>query len=130
MAERHADRFIEALRALEEDDNLDDMVSLYADGAELRNPTDDAGHRGPEGARRFWDAYRHTFDEIHSEFHSVAEGDGVAMLEWTSRGRMAGGEEIEYDGVSVVEFDGDRIRRFRAYFDPLALGEQVERAAE
>jgi hypothetical protein len=28
--------------------------------------------------------------------------------------------------VSVLEFDGDQIARFRAYFDPAELGRQIE----
>ena len=47
------------------------------------------------------------------------------MLEWTSRGRLAHGTEFAYDGVSVVEYEDGEVRRFRAYFDPTALGHHV-----
>ena len=118
---RKAERFIEALRRLEEGGDLEAMVPLYADGARLSNPTDERPHEGPDGARRFWGAYRAAFADVHSEFRNVVETDDVAILEWRSRGRTADGGDFEYDGVSVVEFADGRIRRFRAYFDPNEL---------
>jgi ketosteroid isomerase-like protein len=117
----HARRFIDALHRLEEQHDLDGMAALFADDAETSNPTDDTPHRGVEGARRFWDAYRRSFTEIHSEFRNVATDGDVAILEWRSRGHAAEGAPVDYDGVSVVEFADGRVRRFRAYFDPSAL---------
>jgi ketosteroid isomerase-like protein len=118
--------FIEALRTLEEQGDLQPMLALYAEEAELSNPTDEQPHRGKEGAERFWGVYRRTFDDVHSEFRNVATSDSAILLEWTSQGRLAGGVPFEYDGVSVVEHRDGRVRRFRAYFDPHALSEQVK----
>ena len=117
----NADTFISALRAVEDRGELSQMVRLYGDDAELRNPTDERPHTGPEGAERFWTAYRAAFQSVHSDFRAVVEREGQAMLEWTSRGRTATGSDFEYDGVTVLEYDGDRVRRFRAYFDPADL---------
>jgi limonene-1,2-epoxide hydrolase len=110
--------FIDALHALEDRGELEPMVALFADDADLRNPSHVGPHRGPDGARRFWSAYRGTFRDIHSEFRHVLEDGGSALLEWTSRGRTTGGLDVAYDGVTVLEWEGDRLRRFRAYFDP------------
>jgi ketosteroid isomerase-like protein len=117
--------FIEALRRLEREHEIDGLASLYAQDAEVQNPTDRTPRRGIDGAREFWRQYRGTFKEIESEFRNVVESGQVAMLEWTSRGRFAGGDQFEYSGVSVIEYDGDQIRRFCAYFDPATLGAQV-----
>jgi ketosteroid isomerase-like protein len=130
MAERHAQQFIEALHQLENQGDLEKMISMFSDQAELQNPTDDRPHRGRKGAESFWEAYRHSFEEIHSDFRTVSESDGSVMLEWTSRGRLPDGSPIEYDGVSVVEYEDEQIRRFRAYFDPSHLGEQVKSSME
>ncbi|MES2521344.1 MAG: nuclear transport factor 2 family protein [Gemmatimonadota bacterium] len=121
MAGAQAQQFIDALHRLEERHDLNGMVALFGDDAEVRNPTDSSAHQGVDGARHFWDAYRRSFEEIHSEFRSVVENDGVVMLEWTSRGRAAKGAPVEYDGVSVVEYRDGKVQRFRAYFDPSAL---------
>lgn len=127
MAAPHPETFIAALHRLEEQNDTEGMVSLFADDAELSGPTDAEPHRGREGARRYWQAYRASFAEVHSEFRNVVADDGVAILEWTSRGRGAGGAPFEYDGVSVVEFEDGRIRRFRAYFDPSYLQAALSR---
>ncbi len=127
MAERPTDRFIEALHALEERGDVERIASLFTEDAELRNPTDPRPHWGPEGARRFWGSYRRSFAEIHTEFRHVVEADGTAMLEWESRGRTSRGGPIRYDGVSVLEFEDDRVRGFRSYFDTRELAEQLAR---
>lgn len=121
MAQSRAGAFIDALHRLEEQHDLDGMVSMFGDSAEISNPTDAEPHRGTEGARRFWDAYRRSFSDIHSEFRNITESDSVAMLEWTSRGHAVEGAEVQYDGVSVIEFGDGRVQRFRAYFDPSDL---------
>ena len=117
-----AQRFVEALYRLENQGDVDSIASLFGDAAEVSNPTDDEPHRGREGARAFWSKYRQSFDRIHSEFRNIVESDDAALLEWRSEGRTAAGDDFAYDGVSVLEFEGGTIRRFRAYFDPRALG--------
>src|SRR5690606_9879256 len=121
MAASHADAFIAALRHLEEYNDAEPIVSLFADDAELCSLTHVAPHYGREGARRYWETYRESFEEVRSEFRNVVSGDGVVVLEWTRRGRGAEGRPFEYDGVGVLEFKDGRVRRFRAYFDPAEL---------
>lgn len=125
MTGRHAQNFMDALHGLEKDGSMDRLVEMFSDHAELRSPAQERTHRGKEGAKAFWDAYQRSFEEIHSDFRNVTESDDAVILEWTSRGRLASGSTIEYDGVSVVEHQDDQIRRFRTYFDPGALKEQV-----
>jgi len=97
------------------------MARLFADDAQLSNATHVEPQRGAQAARHFWHAYRESFDEIASEFRNVVESEHAVLLEWTSRGRLAGGGDVEYGGVSVLELDAGRIHRFRAYFDPADL---------
>lgn len=125
MERAQADRFIRALHRLETDGDLEEIVSLFAPDAELRNPVIPRPLRGEEGVREFWDTYRRTFREVHSDFRKVAESDDTAILEWTSQGVTAQGREFRYDGVSVVEFADGRVRSFRAYFDPGGLAEEM-----
>jgi ketosteroid isomerase-like protein/rubrerythrin len=121
-----AQQFVEALRLVEDRGDVDAMVALFHADAEASNPTHAEPLRGESGVRHFWTAYRDAFDEVRSEFSKIVEGpDGTAMLEWTSRGRLRGGEGFSYSGVTVLELRDGRVRRFRAYFDPAQL---VERA--
>lgn len=113
--------FIDALHRLESQRDVEPIAALFSDDAELGSASIDAALRGRDGARRFWEAYRHSFDEIGSTFsHVVRDGD-AALLEWTSRGRLPDGSPFEYGGVSVLEYDGGAIRRFRSHFDPARL---------
>ena len=121
-----ARRFIDALHALEERRELESIVGLFAADCDVGNVVSPRVFRGSEGAREFWSVYRETFGELRSEFRNVIAGGGRAALEWTTTGTAANGHPIDYDGVSILEFDGDRIGRFRAYFDPSKLGHQVQ----
>jgi hypothetical protein len=72
--------------------------------------------RDHEGLREFWASYRSTFGEMKSEFGNVILTDDRAALEWTARGTSSG-DSVSYDGVSILEIEGDKVRRFMAYFD-------------
>lgn len=80
---------------------------------------------GPEGAQKFWTEYRGTFGELKSEFRNVITTPDRVALEWATRGTSVAGGPVEYEGVSILEIAGDKVKRFRAYFDPAALGRQI-----
>jgi limonene-1,2-epoxide hydrolase len=120
-----AERFIAALERLEQDRDLDPLVALHADGCDVGNVNAPDRFHGPEGARRFWGEYRDTFGELRSEFRNVIAADGRVALEWTTSGTSADGKPLAYDGVSILEADGDKLTRFHAYFDPGKLGRQM-----
>ena len=121
MDELRAGRFIDALRGLERGGDGEALVALFAEDTEVSNPLELEPLHGTEGARRFWRAYRDAFQEVESRFHNVVESGDAAILEWTSQGRLASGAPVEYDGVSVLEFEHGRICRFRSYFNPADL---------
>lgn len=129
MAANIAEQFIEALRGLEENRDLESMVVLYADESEIGNVNAPEKFTGQTGAREFWTKYRDTFGEVRSTFRNCIIDGERAALEWTTEGTTAGGAPCNYEGVSIIEIEGDSITRFRAYFDPEALGRQIERAA-
>jgi rubrerythrin len=121
-------KFIEALRALEETSDVERMVRLFDETAEISNPMDARPHHGQDGARRFWRTYRDSFEEIHSDFSRIVESDDAAMLEWTSRGVLRGDRPIDYSGVSVLELQNGKVHRFRTYFDARPFDQVAARA--
>ena len=125
MASQRTQRFIDALGSLEQNKDVEPLASLYGDDAEVGNVVSAHEFRGADGARDFWLRYRDSFGEIESTFRNVIENEDHAALEWTSHGTSADGAGLEYEGVSILEFDGDRITRFRAFFDPSKLGHQL-----
>lgn len=122
------EKFISALGKLESEENVEEIVSLFSEEAELGNVTTTKTLQGTEGARDFWKNYRQTFGEIKSTFINKIVSDQTAALEWTSEGTSSNGNKIIYEGVSILESDGDKITRFFAYFNPAKLGHQIEEA--
>ncbi len=108
--------FIDALGRLEANHEVEAIAGLFTEDAEIANPLVQYEDGGAEAAKTFWTQYRAAFEEIRSEFRTVTEKDGVAFLEWTSKGSMDG-TAFTYEGVSVLESEGDRIKAFRTYFD-------------
>ncbi|SFB39887.1 SnoaL-like domain-containing protein [Rhizobium sp. NFR07] len=108
--------FIDALGRLETQHDADTIALLFADRAQVANPLVNYDDGGSGAAKTFWSQYRAAFDEIRSEFSSVTEKDGMSFLEWHSRG-LIDGKPFDYDGVSVLESDGEKITAFRTYFD-------------
>lgn len=110
-------RFMQTLQRIEETREVEPLVDLFSDDAELINLAMPEPLKGKEGAHRFWDKYLSVFDRIHSEFTHVVESNGASVLEWVSKGTLSNSEEITYRGVSVLEFNNDRVQRFRTYYD-------------
>lgn len=51
-------------------------------------------------------------------------------LEWASRGSLGSGRDVQYSGVSLLEFDASgKARRFAAYYDTAALAEPLKESA-
>jgi steroid delta-isomerase-like uncharacterized protein len=125
MSQEVADRFVEALRKLEEDRDVEALVEIHAEDCDVGNVAVPRTFSGHEGLREFWTSYRDTFGDMKSEFRNVfADEDGHAALEWNTTG-SANGNEVSYDGVSLLEIEDGKVTRFRAYFDPRTVNDQV-----
>ncbi len=125
MATNTVKQFIEALHKLEAERDVEPMAQLYAAEAEVGNIIAPEKFHGPAGAREFWTKYRETFAAVESSFRHCIVSEDCAALEWTTKGTTPSGNAVEYDGVSILEIVGDKIVRFRAYFDSKALSRQV-----
>ena len=125
MSKEVADRFVEALRKLEEDRDVEALVEIHTEDCDVGNVAVPRTFSGRDGLREFWMGYRDTFGEMRSEFRNVfADDAGHAALEWNTSGE-ANGNDVSYDGVSLLEIEDDKVSRFRAYFDPRSLSTQV-----
>ena len=122
MAKELAKKFIDALHKLEADHDLETIVGLFDENAKVGNVVTQNHDMNP---REFWQNYRNNFDEIESTFRNEIVTENTAALEWTSEGKSSDGNEFKYDGVSILEINGDKISRFHAYFDPNNLGHQI-----
>jgi ketosteroid isomerase-like protein len=124
MSKEVADGFVEALRKLEENEDVEALVKIHTGDCEVGNVSVPGIFRGHEGLREFWRSYRSTFGEMRSEFRNVFATEVGAALEWTTQG-TSNGDSVAYDGVSILEIEGGKVRRFMAYFDTRDLTPQV-----
>jgi limonene-1,2-epoxide hydrolase len=124
LSKEVADNFVEALRKLEEDREVEALVEIHTEDCEVGNVSVPGTFRGHEGLREFWTSYRSTFGEMRSEFRNVFATEEGAALEWTTEG-TSDGDSVSYAGVSILEVEGGKVRRFMAYFDTRALAPQV-----
>jgi hypothetical protein len=116
-----ADSFMRALRACEREGDIEPIVQLFSDRCLVGNVLLHHPFQGKDGARAFWKEYRDSFQEVHSHFNHVNGSGPLMHLEWTSEGVLRNGQPVTYRGVSLLEFDDNRITRFMAYYDSSAL---------
>lgn len=113
-----AQEFADALQRLESDRDLDAFVSRFAGDVTLLRPELTGHEQGPDGARRFWQAYLDQFEQIGSTFGRLVDADRYSELEWVSEGRLRTGRDITYAGVSLLEHDDEgAVVRFATYYD-------------
>ncbi len=110
-----------ALKNLEDSGDDTDLLGLFSDDAELIRPELEESPGEDSDAASFWRSYLSPFNEIRTTFTHVDDSGHLAVLEWTSEGALAQGRPITYQGVSLLTYDGDRIRRFSTYFDTAAF---------
>jgi ketosteroid isomerase-like protein len=115
------ERFVRTLQQAEQSRDIEPLVELFTEDAELDKPAGPEPERGRDGARRFWESYLRAFGRIRSEFARIVESDTLAVLEWTSDGVLPDGRPLQYDGVSILELADGRVKRFRTYYDSAAF---------
>jgi len=117
------EKFVAALSELHESRDAEPLVELFGDDATLDKAGVPHGQHGRDGARTFWTQYRDVFDDLESSFSHTVTDDGIAYLEWTSRGSLRDGTDFAYAGMSVLEGDedGETITAFRTYYDTAAF---------
>jgi ketosteroid isomerase-like protein len=115
------EQFMAALADLHRDREAGPLVELFAEDAALSKVGMPHSDHGKQGAREFWERYRDVFDAIQATFQRVVSEDRIAFLEWTSEGTLRDGSDFRYQGVSVLEAEGDLIGAFRTYYDTAAF---------
>ncbi len=125
MATERVQRFVDALAKLEESGEVEPLVSLFGDDARVSNAASQRVFSGRDGARQFWKEYKGTLARVKSTFRNMIESADRVALEWETQGTAHNGAAVSYEGVSIIEWDGEQIRRFYAYFNPDLLGREM-----
>ncbi len=126
------DEFMKKLQEAERTGDVKDLVTLFSEGAECTALTRHNVHAKNEGQpqspTQFWRQYLKAFDSIQSKFNNVIDNGRFAVLEWHSTGCLPMGLPIDYNGVSILEYDADNVHKFRTYYDSAALLPYAARA--
>ena len=117
MASEIAQRFIEALEESEETHDPTAVADLFSDDADIVRMTGQEHLSGRDAGLRFWTEYLSAFRDIHSDIYNVIEQGNKIVLEWSSEAETTKGKPLAYCGVSILEVDAGRIKRFRTYYD-------------
>lgn len=117
MTSQTAERFMQTLQQIEQTKDVEPLVAMFTEDAELSNLAAPTPQHGRDGARLFWEKYLSVFEQIRSRFTNVIESNNTAVLEWISEGALSSGEELSYKGVSVIETIDGQVCRFRTYYD-------------
>jgi ketosteroid isomerase-like protein len=119
-----AEDFIHRLQEAEKTSNPRTLIELFSGECELMNLTrhntsTKADHAGSPS--QFWRQYLHAFQNVDSHFTSIIDDGKKAVLEWHSSGILPMGLPIEYNGVSILEYEDGLIQKFRTYYDSAAF---------
>lgn len=109
------------LQEAERTRDVEPLVRLFSEDAEVESPMLHRSHRGLDGARQFWKEYLGAFGDVRSEFTDTRRTETSATLEWKSDGTLPGGKPISYRGVSLIDFGDGKVKRFRTYYDSAAF---------
>ena len=130
--EQLAQQFIDALHSLETggDEHVQDLAEMFAEDSTLRNSALDLRGMEVNGKNevvQFWTEYKSTLGEVKSEFHHITTNERTAGLFWTTKGSNPNGEEVNYHGATLLEWnDEGLIQFFRGYYDTRELEMKAE----
>jgi ketosteroid isomerase-like protein len=111
-------------------ERYDEVVALFADGAELIAP----GTPPRSGAANLWEYFRSAlrpYPEHRDEPTRVILAERTATVEITFTGALASGERMEFDAVDVFDFDdGGKIVRLSSWYDSHAVRRRLREIRE
>lgn len=124
-----ARQFMNALQDAEHGGDIEPLVALFHENAELSNLVLVEPLIGHQQISGFWQEYLNQFEQIASSFVSVIENDNSSVLEWISEGFLKTGEPLTYRGVTILKIESGKIINFRSYYDSAVFVSKEARIA-
>ncbi|MDQ7823564.1 MAG: nuclear transport factor 2 family protein [Candidatus Eremiobacteraeota bacterium] len=97
-------------RAME---HFDEKGSLVFPGTAPLSGT----YKGKEAVRKYFRRMHIAVPDLAFTILHIAESGKVAIIEWINRGKTRRGGPYENRGVTVLEFEGEKIWELRDYLD-------------
>ena len=117
MTQTKFDQFKAAVLKAEQTRDAGPLAAMFAGDATLDSPAHESPVTGSDGALEFWQKYLDAFTAVTSTFGATHALGETAAMEWQSHGTLPTGKSVDYRGVSIVTFAGDKVRRFVTYYD-------------
>jgi ketosteroid isomerase-like protein len=110
-------------------ERYDDVVALFADGAELIAPG--TPPRSGADLGEYFRAALRPYPEHRDEPTRVILAESTATVEITFTGALASGERMEFDAVDVFDFDdAGKIVRLSSWYDSHAVRRRLREIRE
>lgn len=97
--------------------NPDELVEYFTDDAYIQPVMKDP-YEGREGIRRMFGLWAN-FGNVETPLRNIAGDDRVVFTEWLDQSDF-GGKHYAVPCVGVFEFEGDKIKAWRLYYDSAA----------
>ena len=107
--------------------NIPELMELYDDSVEVESQGSIIGgnFRGKPGLAEWFQKVGNTYSGgIRLHVENLYEAPDAVICEWTAKGKLANGEEIQGKTLNVFEFRGSKVAKHRLYSDT----EQLARA--
>lgn len=114
-----AEKFLDAWNA----QDVDAVLSFYADNVTYRDPNTKGNVEGADAMRKYLTKLFASWTMRWStrEMYPLADKDGVAFLWRASIRKSDGTQTVEVDGMDLVLIEGGKVKRNDVYFDRAVL---------
>lgn len=107
--------------------NIPQLMDLYDRAAKVESQGSIIGgnYKGKDGLKEWFGKIANTYrGGVRLRVENLYEAGDAVIVEWTAKGKLANGKEIEGKTLNVLEFRGGKVVSHRLYSDT----EQLARA--
>ena len=102
--------------------DMDAWLANFAEDVVSHTPVGGPPVHGHDGMRLFLKQIIMAMESVTTRVEGVFTGGDDAAVKWSVEGTGRNGREIRFEGITVMELNGQgKIRRILAYWDPAAV---------
>jgi limonene-1,2-epoxide hydrolase len=118
MASDTTQRNIETVKALYRqlsNIDVDELVGLFAEDGYVQPVMKDP-YSGHAEIRRMFSIWQTRFEDVRTPLRNIVGSGNVVMTEWSDESTFKG-KRVVLPASAVFEFEGDKIKAWRLYYD-------------
>ena len=111
-----------AIRAMD----AEAFANIFAEDGTTYDPVGTPGISGRTAIQEFLESICKNFKSVGLYEDAVFVAGNGAAVKWTGKGTSAGGKEVNFEGIDVIEVNADgKIQTVRAYWNPAEMIAQL-----